>query len=443
MLFIIIWWTKLISLWRYWWRCFLQLFSEEMGLAQRKIRDERANRTYVFRKNFYEEFIYDLGYPTSTPLPRSGHRIVCNEKNLYSYGGYNPDQYGILTVINRSAPLFRELWQLNLCTGAWKLHPSSEYMPDELASNAVIRIGDMIVIHGGTGYPFGRSSTNSVSVCNLDMNSERDGRHKMRTLRTSGNMPTPQYGQAIVYHNHCIYTIGGTEGFFYSCDIHRLNLNTLEWEAIQPNEPVGRQRRPSGRYRHELAFDGKCIYLFGGGTAEEVFEFDELTCYNVEKNAWEFVETIPDPNQGSEGTPKARRCHGLVQLDTADGIEVYISGGYDGRYIFNDLWRLNLKSMRWYLIESCKLPKPTYFHSTAVTPAGKMYVFGGITHEENGVCNRRNEVHTVWLKIPALSEMCWEALLQYTKVDASCDPVQIRDNFASVGVPRKFLQRIE
>lgn len=28
--------------------------------------------------------------PHQRPLPRSGHRVVCNNTYLYSYGGYNP-----------------------------------------------------------------------------------------------------------------------------------------------------------------------------------------------------------------------------------------------------------------------------------------------------------------------------------------------------------------
>lgn len=33
------------------------------------------------------------------------------------------------------------------------------------------------------------------------------------------------------------------------------------------------ESEPLGRYRHELAFDGRLIYVFGGGTSTEVFGF--------------------------------------------------------------------------------------------------------------------------------------------------------------------------
>lgn len=43
----------------------------------------------------------------------------------------------------------------------------------------------------------------------------------MLEVKTDGQEPLPQYGQALVYHHGYLYTIGGTTGFAYTCDIHR------------------------------------------------------------------------------------------------------------------------------------------------------------------------------------------------------------------------------
>lgn len=43
----------------------------------------------------------------------------------------------------------------------------------------------------------------------------------MFEVKTDGQEPIPQYGQALVYHHGYLYTIGGTTGFAYTCDIHR------------------------------------------------------------------------------------------------------------------------------------------------------------------------------------------------------------------------------
>lgn len=46
----------------------------------------------------------------------------------------------------------------------------------------------------------------------------------MWEVTTTGQPPTPQYGQALIYSNGYLYAIGGTTGFEYTCDIHRYVL---------------------------------------------------------------------------------------------------------------------------------------------------------------------------------------------------------------------------
>lgn len=138
------------------------------------------------------------------------------------------------------------------------------------------------------------------------------------------------------------------------------------------------------------------------------------------------------------GIPPARRCHGAAQLNSeTDDIQVFITGGYDGEDVFDDLWKLELSTLQWTRIETCRLPRPTYFHSTAATPEGKLYVFGGIYISDD--IRRSNEIFTTWLCIPKLSEMSWEALLKYNPkiVDMK------RDVLIDAGLPRKFIERLQ
>ena len=138
-------------------------------------------------------------------------------------------------------------------------------MPNELASNAVVLRGSTLVIHGGTGVPFGENCNNNVYICNVN-----DG--EMQVIPATGDLPDPQYGQAVVCHGPYLYTVGGTTGLEYTCDIHRFDMKTQVWESVYIC--AGRdQCEPKGRYRHELAFDGRVIYVLGGGTASEAFGF--------------------------------------------------------------------------------------------------------------------------------------------------------------------------
>ncbi|KAE8744378.1 hypothetical protein FOCC_FOCC008982 [Frankliniella occidentalis] len=369
------------------------------------------------------------------PKPRSGHRIVCDSSNLYSFGGYNPyisdsdEDLKDDPAWQTCKPLFQELWKFNFATCKWRKLPCHSSMPKELASNAVILDGGILLVYGGTGVPFGFKCSNSLYYCDLSRGTEM----KPVTPVKSGSEPTSQYGQALVLNGHWLYTMGGTTGFVYNSDVHRFNLRTSEWEEVYICKGLSRHE-PQGRYRHELAFDGQKVYVLGGGTATESYGFEEIPALDLATYSWETIVTKPDLNFNY---PTARRCHGCVQLppegDAKKG-SVIISGGYNGQMMFGDVWRLDLNDMQWQFMK-CSLHQPVYFHSAAVTPAGKMFTFGGILN--NGI--RTNEVCAAWVRIPKLSEMCWEAILFYNPRVAT----QPRNKLVNMGFPKEFVDRLD
>ncbi|XP_020290298.1 kelch domain-containing protein 10 homolog isoform X2 [Pseudomyrmex gracilis] len=379
-------------------------------------------------------FVVHKGHGPERPKARSGHRIACDHRNLYSYGGFNPcvsdsDMVNDPTW-NASKPLFKELWRFNLASEQWKRLPGQENMPNELASNAVVLRDNALIVYGGTGVPFGESCSNQLYVCNLENGS-------IRIMPAWGELPEPQYGQALVSFGPYIYTMGGTTGYDYTCDIHKFDLRTHRWEMIYARS--GRdESEPLGRYRHELAFDGRLIYVFGGGTSTEVFGFSEIPTFDLWTNSWKMLSTYGD-NDGTM-VPEARRCHGCVQhKDEKTGVtSVFISGGYDGDWVFSDVWRLDLSTRRWTLLRECILPSPVYFHSAALTPEGRMYIFGGIVKVNNEV-QRTNAVYSAWLTIPKLSEICWQALNHYYPNLRNMSPRKL----LRIGIPLRFVQRFD
>lgn len=402
------------------------------------MHDTKNPNIYVFKLYNYDKIKTAPG--GKTPLPRSGHRIVCDSTNLYSFGGYNPliihhDGDSSDDGAFNSHPLFQELWKFNFAAKRWKCYKGRQYLPQELASNAVVRAGNYLMVYscvyGGTGSPFGVRSSNQLYLCALN-----DEVGRMFEIDTTGQHPVPQYGQALVYHNKYLYTIGGTTGFTYSCDIHRINIRDKVWEDVYICTGQA-DYEPAGRYRHEVAFDGSNIYILGGGTAEDAFGFCEIPVFNIETKKWLKVETKGDSRTLGFGKPSARRCHGAVQIEIKNDIHVFINGGYDGDTVFDDLWRLELSTMQWTYIDKCILPKPTYFHSAAVCPEGKMYIFGGIYAGDT--LRRGNKVYSAWLCIPKLSEMCWEAVLYYNPqiIDYS------QEQLINSGLPRRFISRLD
>lgn len=108
--------------------------------------------------------------------------------------------------------LFREFWQLNLTTYKWSAVTCKGDMPVELASHSgkkmtpweligtyvkvtwcifkfkALGVGHYMIVFGGTNYPFGESSSNKVSVCNLQTCT-------WKCLDCSGETPDEKYGQ--------------------------------------------------------------------------------------------------------------------------------------------------------------------------------------------------------------------------------------------------------
>jgi hypothetical protein len=55
-----------------------------------------------------------------------------------------------------------------------------------------------------------------------------------KPITVEGDAPTPQYGQAVVMDsaNKSFYVIGGTTGYAYSMDVHKLDLSSFVWETL-------------------------------------------------------------------------------------------------------------------------------------------------------------------------------------------------------------------
>ncbi|TWW75528.1 Kelch domain-containing protein 10 [Takifugu flavidus] len=294
-------------------------------------------------------------------------------------------------------------------------------MPTELASMSAVLHGNNLLVFGGTGIPFGENNGNDVHVCNVQYK-------RWNLLSCRGKKPNKIYGQAMIIINDYLYVFGGTTGYLYSTDLHRLDLTTREWSHLKPNNVPS--DLPEERYRHELAHDGQRIYILGGGTSWTSYPMDKIHAYNLETNFWEEIVTKPHPKLGY---PAARRCHSCVQIKE----EVFICGGYNGEVILSDLWKLNLQTFQWTKMPAV-MPEPAYFHCAAVTPvAGCMYVHGGVVNMSGN--RRTGSLYKVWLVVPSLLEMSWEKLLKTFPHIAQLTTLQL----LHLGLTHTLIQRFK
>jgi len=318
-----------------------------------------GDNLFKFRPFELRKLNYRLAHDGNFPKQRSGHRLVCSDHCLYLFGGYNPNNGNNETPLSC---LFKELWKFDLITQQWTLLMGNENtsMPLELASHAMIMHGDYIMIFGGTSYPFGIDMSNKLYISRI---TEPMG--QMEEIDATGDLPPTGYGQAIAVHNNYMYAVGGTDGFGYTCDVHRLDVRTKQWEYLYMCRRDIRDD-PEPRYRHELAYNGRYLYVIGGGTADIAFSLQRIPAFDLEANVWCYFDTKPDPKLNN-GFPMNRKCHSCVQ----HGNSVIIVGGNDGRKSFKDIWRLNLETYQWscFMNGASIFPTPLFFHDAAVTSA--------------------------------------------------------------------------
>lgn len=80
------------------------------------------------------------------PKARSGHRIVCTDTDIYSFGGFNPD---VLTYNSHHGDhLMPEMWKFNILTKKWSLINDGREptMPKVVVSNAMAIKNNVIFV---------------------------------------------------------------------------------------------------------------------------------------------------------------------------------------------------------------------------------------------------------------------------------------------------------
>lgn len=116
--------------------------------------------------------------------------------------------------------------------------------------------------------------------------------------------------------------------------------------------------------------------------------------------------------------------------------DVFICGGYNGEVILGDIWKLNLQTFQWVKLPAT-MPEPVYFHCAAVTPAGCMYIHGGVVNiHEN---KRTGSLFKIWLVVPSLLELAWEKLLAAFPNLANLSRTQL----LHLGLTQELIERLK
>ncbi|WFD29328.1 hypothetical protein MSPP1_000337 [Malassezia sp. CBS 17886] len=190
-------------------------------------------------------------------------------------------------------------------------------------------------------------------------------------VQTSGQAPLPRVGHAAVLVSN-VFILWGGDTKIRAEDrqdeaLYLLNLNNREWTRVLAGG-LGSGSGPVGRYGHSLSILGSNLLVFGG-QVESTF-FDELWCFDLnslkETPVWQLVRPA--------GPAPARRTgHSSVTFQE----RMYIFGGTDGNYHYNDTWCFDFASHTWTELKCVGyIPAPREGHAACMVD-DVMYIFGG------------------------------------------------------------------
>lgn len=183
-----------------------------------------------------------------------------------------------------------------------------------------------------------------------------------------GQVPLARVGHACALLKQVLIVWGGDTKTSEEDDqdeaMYLFNIKTLDWTRIHPEGEA-----PKGRYGHSACIVGTSFFVSGGQVDGEfmndLWEFDMNTLRDSSP-AWRKVESTNIP-------PPARTGHITVPFEG----KIYLFGGTDGGYHYNDIWSFDVKTAVWEEIKCTGyIPVPREGHSASVID-GVIYIFGG------------------------------------------------------------------
>ncbi|CAI6358923.1 unnamed protein product [Macrosiphum euphorbiae] len=400
--------------------------------------------TYKF-KPFEFTVLKENLEPPQRSLVRPVRRVVGNDA-IFLFSEFK-DRTNDAPGQRMSSPM-HQIWKYSLDLGEWKVINCKNF-PQELVTscNRATLSGNIIIMYRSIGVTSGGIWSNRMYLGNLANEYKGNGMIFVN-IKECGDFLLPVYILGVVMDGQYIYSIGNTYGNKNEMDVHRFDLSTKKWELLYKSVRERIVLEP--RYQHEVVFYKSKIYIFagkGGGNHPAValnifYDFSKIHMFDVDTKQWQLLSAKPDHRVPEPGYPIDRCFLACVQCPEKANL-VYICGGLDYYLPLKDFWRIDFDTLQWEKLTQWIMPRPVYLHSTAISPSGRMYCYGGIVSENYiDYRNRSRSTNTLssgWIKIPKLKDICWEAMIYYFKEQMfkSTD-----ECLKKIGIPQEYYERI-
>ncbi|KAI1317687.1 Negative regulator of mitotic exit [Mortierella claussenii] len=178
-------------------------------------------------------------------------------------------------------------------------------------------------------------------------------------------LPAPRHSHAACVVGTVMYIMGGQLSGYYMNDIAAFDMKTLNGKHPTWTVLEPKSELPPARAGHcAAAFDGR-IYIFGG--ADDKYYYNDIWCYTPQTNTWMAI-----PAYGT--LPASRQGHTAAVINDT----MYIYGGMDFEdKLLGDFCAFNFTERRWLTFPiTLDAPSPRTEHAMCCV-GEKLYILGG------------------------------------------------------------------
>ncbi|ELT93982.1 hypothetical protein CAPTEDRAFT_2628 [Capitella teleta] len=292
---------------------------------------------------------------------RVNHAAVAIGRRIFSFGGYCTSE-----EFNDNRPM--DVHVLNTITYKWTALPVATSKSD-LSECPYQRYGHTAVAWADNAYVWG-GRNDDTGCCNV-LYCFNTATLKWSRCTTYGLVPGARDGHSACVLGNLMYIFGGYVADMdeYSNELHALDFTTMTWSVVKT-----RGKPPSGRDFHSATAIGNQMYLFGGRSHLDPYNFlletycNQIKAFDSVSQTWQDV-----PALGPK--PCGRRSHSAFLYKGA----LYVFGGYNGEYDlhYGDLHKFDVASGRWSSVKVTGPSPGARRRQCCCLVKDKLFLFGG------------------------------------------------------------------